>query len=159
MRHGTAISRWHYEPVAEGEQARRTSLLLLLAGVPAAAMAWQVWARMFVGPGAAVHDLHYLGWAAVWVALPASALVVGVAVASLVMASRACAAHVHGSEAVFWMSAVGLLLVLSVLGTTSADDVQAGASSALEWAVRGVALAVTAVAVAWARWWAYERGT
>jgi hypothetical protein len=159
MRHGTAVSRWHYEPVAEGEQGRRAAWLLLVAGIPASALAWQVWSHVFVGPGPRVAEPRFEGWGAVLVMLPASLLVVGTALASLVMAARAEAAHVQGAERVFWLAAFGLLLVLMALGVTSADDVQAGASSTTEWAVRLVALAVTAVVAGVARWWAYERGT
>lgn len=159
MRHGTAVSRWHYEPVAEGEQGRKVAWLLLLAGIPASALLWQLWSHVVIGPGSRVDVGRFEGWGAVLVMLPASLLVVGAAVGSLVMGARAEAAHVEGADRVFWLAAFGLLVVLAVLGVTSADAVQGGATSTTEWVVRAVALGVTAAAAGLARWWAYERGT
>lgn len=159
MRHGTAVSRWHYEPVAEGERGRRSAWLLLVAGIPASALLWQAWSHVFLGPGARVEAVRFEGWSAVLVMLPATLLVIGTAAAAVVMAARAEAAHVAGAERVFWLSALGLLMVLSVLAVTAADEVQAGASADTEWVLRALALGVTVAAAGLARWWAYERGT
>lgn len=144
--------------MTEGERARHSSWVALLAGVPASAMAWQLWSHVVLGPGPRVQALRYDGWQAVAVMLPATLLVLGMAVASVALAAKACTVHVHGARTAFWASAAGLFVVLAVLATTTADDVQNGASSTLEWVLRGVALVVAGVVALGLRWWAREAG-
>lgn len=158
IRHDSVLHHRRYWPLSEGERARHASYLLLLVGVPGAALGWQLWSHVVVGPGPRVHDVRYDGWAAVMAMLPASLLVAGVAVAAMTMAAKACVVGVGGAQTAFRASTAGLLVVLAVLGTTSADDVLGGASSATEWLVRGAAVIVTGVVALAVRWWAREAG-
>lgn len=158
IRHDSVLHHRRYWSATQGERARHASLVALLAGVPAAALLWQLWSHVALGPGDRVAEPRYDGWQAVTAMLPATLLVVGVAAAAVVLASKACAVRTHGARQVFVASAAGLFLVLAVLGTTAADDVQGGASATLEWVVRGGALAVAGTTALVARWWAREAG-
>jgi hypothetical protein len=155
MRHGPApFHHRHYEPVAEGEHARKLSLLLALVGLPASAMVWQIWSLVTQGPGADVQAPRFAGWSAVFVTLPATLLVVGVAVAALVLAARACAGRIRHAETALGLTGAGLLIALASTGITVADTVATSSSTARSWVIVGVATAVASVATAAAHWWA-----
>lgn len=158
IRHDSWLHHRRYWSQAEGTRARHASLVALLGGVPAAALFWQLWSRVVLGPGPQVEELRYDGWAAVTVMLPASLLLVGAAAAAVAWASKAVVARAPGAPAVLALATAGLALVLAVLATTSADRVQDGASAGVEWALRGAALAVAGGVALAARWWAREAG-
>jgi len=148
---------FHHRYVTEsaGQHALRQSLLVLLVGVPAAAMAWRLWSLVFVGPSAAVEPQRFEGWARVVVQLPGTLLVVGAAATAVVLAARAGAARVQHADEALGLAHLGLLLVLLVLGTTVLNTVQTAPSDVTEWVVRATALVVTAafavVAYVWSR--------
>lgn len=146
----------HYWTVSAGEQARRRSLLVLFLGVPAAAMAWRLWSLVFVGPSAAVQPQHFDGWGRVVVQLPGSLLVVGVAVAAVVLAARATAARVARADLVLGVAGAGFLAVLLVLGVTVLHTVEAAPSATARLGVLAAALVTTAAAVLGACTWARD---
>lgn len=151
----TARFHHHYWTVSTGRQALRQSLLCLLVGLPAAAMAWRLWSLVFVGPSAAVEPQRFDGWARVVVQLPGTLLVLAVAAAAVVLAARAGAARVDHADEAMVLGSAGVLVVLLVLGATVLHTVQATPSAAATWGVRGAALAIAAgaglVAYLWSR--------
>jgi hypothetical protein len=148
---------FHHRYVTEsaGQHALRQSLLCLLVGVPAAAMAWRLWSLVFVGPSAAVQPQRFDGWARVVVQLPGTLLVVGAAVTAVALAARAGAARVEHADEALGLAHLGLLVVLLVLGTTILSTVQTAPSDLTEWVVRAAAVLLTAVvgvaAYVWSR--------
>ena len=152
----TARFHHHYWTASAGEQALRRSLLCLLVGVPAAAMAWRLWSLVFVGPSAAVQPQRFDGWARVTVQLPGTLLVLAAVAAAVVLAAQAGAARVRHADEALALGSLGLLLVLLVLGTTVLHTVQAASSATTSWAVRAAALVVTAAVAVAAHLWSRD---
>jgi hypothetical protein len=149
---------FHHRYVTEsaGQHALRQSLLVLVLGVPAAAMAWRLWSLVFVGPSAAVQPQRFDGWSRVVVQLPGTLLVVAAAVTAVVLAARAGAARVEHADEALGLAHLGLLVVLLVLGTTVLNTVQDAPSDVTTWVVRGTAVLLTAVSAAGAYIWSRD---
>lgn len=159
MTHATMhrpVFHHHYWTVSIGERSLRRSVLLVLVGLPAAAMVWRIWSLLFVGPSAAVQPQRFDGWGRVVVQLPGTMLVLGVAFAAIVLAARASAAQVAHADEALGLGSLALLAVLLVLGTTVLHTVQAAPSAGATWGVRAAAAAVTAAVALAAYLWARD---
>ena len=148
--------RHHYWSHAAGEVALRRSLLSLFVGVPAAALVWRIWSLLFVGPSAAVSPQPFDGWGRVSVQLPGTLLVVGFALAAVVLAARAAAGRVLHADEALAVTGAGLLLVLLVLATTVLHTVSAAPSETTAWVVRAAVLAVSGAVAGAAYLWARD---
>ena len=146
----------HVRTQLAGQHALRLSVLSLFVGVPAAAMAWRIWSLVLVGPSAAVEPQRFEAWGRVFVQLPATVLVVAVAVAAVVLAAKAGAARIKHADEVLGLGSVGLLVVLFVVATTVLNTVQTAPSTMTTWAVRAAAPAVTGLVGAAAYLWARD---